>query len=75
MEERLAERQHDSTYLSLMYEHGTHFVFPESLLKIMLPVGADLMTLIFNAGREYPKECKAVREDIDIKLREIITEW
>ena len=41
----------------------------------MLPVGADLMTLIFNAGREYPKECKAVREDIDIKLREIITEW
>jgi len=72
MEERLAEKQHDSTFLSLIYEHGTHFVFPESLLKIMLPVGTDLMTLVFKAGREYPKECKAVREDIDIKLREII---
>ena len=75
MEERLAERQHDSTYLSLMYEHGTHFVFPESLLKIMLPVGADLMPMVFKAGRQYPKECTAVREDIDIKLRETIAEW
>ena len=75
MEERLSEKQHDCTYLSLIYEHGTHFVFPESLLKIMLPVGADLMTLVFKAGREHPRECKAVREDIDIKLREIIAEW
>ncbi|MBQ6439922.1 MAG: acyl-CoA thioester hydrolase [Mogibacterium sp.] len=75
MEERLAEKPHDSTYLSLIYEHGTHFVFPESLLKIMLPVGADLMSLAFKAGREYPKECKAVRIDIDNKLSEIIREW
>ena len=58
-----------------MYEHGTHFVFPESLLKIMLPVGADLMPMVFKAGRQYPKECTAVREDIDRKLRETIAEW
>ena len=75
MEERLSENQHDCTYLSLIYEHGTHFVFPESLLRKMLPIGADLMTLLFKAGREYPKECKVVREDIDIKLRKIIAEW
>lgn len=75
MEGRLAEKPHDSTYLSLIYEHGTHFVFPESLLKIMLPVGGDLMSLAFKAGREYPKECKAVRIDIDNKLCEIIREW
>ena len=75
MEQRLAEKPHDSTYLSLIYEHGTHFVFPESLLKIMLPVGADLMTLAFSAGRKYPKECRAVREDIDNKLSGIIREW
>ena len=75
MEERLDEKPHDSTYLSLIYEHGTHFVFPESMLRIMLPVGADLMTLLFKAGREYPKECKAVREDIDNKLKEIVKEW
>ena len=75
MEERLSEKAHDCTYLSLIYEHGTHFVFPESLMRKMLPVGADLMTLLFKAGREHPQECKAVREDIDIKLREVISEW
>ena len=69
------ELPHECVHEAWLYEHGTHFVFPESLLRIMLPVGADLMTLVFKAGREYPKECKAVREDIDIRLREIITEW
>ena len=58
-----------------MKHMNKQIVFPESLLEIMLPVGADLMTLLFKARREHPKECKAVREDIDIKLREIITEW
>ena len=75
MENRLAEKPHDCTYLSLIYEHGTHFVFPESLLNIMLPGLGNLMPLIFSAGRKYPKECKAVREDIDNKLSEIIREW
>lgn len=75
MEERLADKPHECSYLSLTYEHGTHFVFPESLLKIMLPVGGDLMTMLFKAGREYPKECKAVREDIDSRLRAEISGW
>jgi hypothetical protein len=26
-------------------------------------------------GAYYPKECKAVREDIDNKLSEIVREW
>ena len=75
MEDRLAERSHDCIYLSLIYEHGTHFVFPESLLNIMLPGLGNLMPLIFSAGRKYPRECKAVRVDIDNKLSEIIREW
>lgn len=75
MEERLSILPHDSTYLSLIYEHGTHFVFPESLLNILLPVGGDLMSMAFRAGREHPEECKAVRIDIDNKLREVIAEW
>ena len=75
MEERLKEKPHECTYLSLIYEHGTHFVFPESLLRIMFPAGGDLMPLVFKAGRSYPKECRAVREDIDRNLKEIITKW
>lgn len=26
----------------MVYAHGTHFVFPEGMLKIMLPVGSGL---------------------------------
>ncbi|MBQ6388840.1 MAG: acyl-CoA thioester hydrolase [Mogibacterium sp.] len=72
MEERLGEKPHDSTYLSLIYEHGTHFVFPESMLRIMLPFGGDLLPRLFRAGREFPAECRAVREDIDRHLRDEI---
>ena len=66
---------HDSTYTSLTYEFGTHFAFPESLLKIMLPAGGDLITRLFRSGREHPAECRAVREDIDARLTEAIREW
>ena len=41
----------------------------------MLPVGADIMSFAFSAGRRYPGECKAVRVDIDNKLSEMIREW
>ena len=54
---------------------GMHFVFPESLLNIMLPGLGNLMPLIFSAGRKYPRACKAVRVDIDNKLSGIIREW
>ena len=75
MEERLEEKPHDCTFLSLIYEHGTHFVFPESLLKIMMYSAGALMPLVFKAGRQFPRECKAVREDIDRNLCEIISAW
>ena len=32
-EKRLAEKPHDCKTEVVVYEHGTHFVFPESLLK------------------------------------------
>jgi hypothetical protein len=37
MEERLNDRPHSCRFKALIYEHGTHFVFPESMLRIMLP--------------------------------------
>ena len=34
MKKRLEERPHSCKFKALLYEHGTHFVFPETLLKI-----------------------------------------
>lgn len=76
MAERLRSMPHDCKYKTMIYEHGTHFVFPESMMKIMLPVGSGLLVrLAFQAGRKYPKECRAARIDIDRTLAGIIRGW
>ena len=76
MEERLGRLPHDCSYESWLYEHGTHFAFPESLLKSMLPVGSGLLvSFVFKAGKEYPKECRRTRQDIDMRLRAVLAEW
>ena len=76
MEARLAGRPHDCTYESWLYEYGTHFTFPESMLKMMLPVGSGLLvSFMFKAGKEHPKECRETRIDIDRRLRKVLAEW
>ena len=76
MEQRLTEKSHECEYESLLYEHGTHFAFPQSMLDIMMPVIGNLFVgLAFKAGRKYPKECKQTRLDIDRKLTHEISQW
>ena len=41
--ERLKSKPHSCKFKALLYEHGTHFAFPESMLKIMLPAGGSLL--------------------------------
>lgn len=58
---------------SVIYEHATHFVFPESMLKTMLPIGSGIfMKLAFQAARKYPKECQSARMDIDQRVRNAV---
>ena len=76
MEERLSALPHACTYEALLYEHGTHFVFPQTMLKSILPVGSGLLVkLMFRAGREHPKACQATRIDIDRRLRTALEAW
>lgn len=76
MEERLKSKAHDCSCEVLLYQHGTHFVFPQSMLRAMLPVGSGLLVkLAFAAGRKYPEECKQTRLDIDKRLSEAIAIW
>ncbi len=76
MEQRLQEMPHECVFESWIYEHGTHFAFPESMLKLMLPVGSSLLVrIMFRAGKQYPKECRKTRIDIDRRLKKAIREW
>ena len=73
MEKRLSQKKHDSVYETLLYKHGTHFVFPQSMLKKMLPVGSSfLIGLMFDAGKRYAGECRETRIDIDRRLDAIL---
>ncbi|MBE7004237.1 MAG: acyl-CoA thioester hydrolase [Ruminococcaceae bacterium] len=75
MEARLAETPHDCVFDAWLYQYGTHFAFPESMLRLMLPVGSGLLVkLMFRAGREHPKECRSTRLDLDRRLRALLRE-
>ena len=73
MAERLETLPHDCVYEQLTYEHGTHFAFPYSMINPLLT--SLLVSFEFRAGKQFPKECRATRIDIDKKLSEIITKW
>ena len=76
MDRRLKERPHTCEYVPLVYEHGTHFVLPESMLRMALPVGLKfVLRFIFKAANEYPDECEAARKDIDRRLSAALKEW
>ena len=76
MEQRLKERPHSCDYEAVVYEHGTHFVLPESMRRLALPVGLKLvLKFVFRAAKEYPNECEATRKDIDRRLSAAIQEW
>lgn len=75
-ENRLKEKPHDCEVEAVTYKHGTHFVFPESLLKTIFPIGAGfLLKKMFAAAKAYPEECKKTREDIEQRVLKAIKEW
>ncbi len=39
---------------ALVYEHGPHFIFSETLLKKVLPIGSSLLcSFVFKAARDF----------------------
>lgn len=75
-DKRLQEHPHSCDYEAIVYEHGTHFVLPESMLRTALPVGLKfVLKFVFRAAKEYPNECEATRKDIDKRLSAAIKEW
>ena len=75
IKERLDSKPHDCKVKACIYKHGTHFVFPEGMVRYILPVGTDLISAVFRAGRDYPKECRRTRTDIDRRITAAIKAW
>jgi len=75
MVKRLETLPHECEYEAYTYEHGTHFTFPQGMLKKVLPVVSGLLPRVFKAGRTYVKECKVTRIDVDKNITRILKEW
>ena len=57
---------HECDFEAAVYRHGAHFVFPESMLKMILPVGSELVV---------KHAFKTAREDIDRRMTNAIEQW
>lgn len=76
MEMRLKQMDHECTYETHIYEHGTHFVFPEGMARNILPIGINLvLPLIFKEAKGYTKQCEQTRKDIEQTLVQSIRKW
>lgn len=76
MEQRLKEKDHSCSFHAWTYTYGTHFIFPESMMRKILPVGSGLlMCTVFRSGRKHPLECRRTRIDIDQKLNALLAVW
>ncbi len=76
MDKRLKTHPHSCTYDMLTYKYGTHFIFPESMLRLALPFGKNfVMGLVFRSAKEHPKECRQTRLYIDEELSRILSRW
>lgn len=63
-------------YTAYTYQYGTHFVFPQSMIRQMFPlISGALVMCCFESARKHPKECKETRKDIDKKLKMEINKW
>lgn len=58
-----------------IYRYGTHFIFPQSLLTGALPVGGNLLPMLFASGRRHPKECRQSRLHVDAVLQKALAAW
>ena len=74
MEKRLSEKPHECEVEAAVYAHGTHFVFPEGMIRTMLPIGSSLFVgMAFS--KKFAKECRDVRIDIERRATGAISEW
>jgi hypothetical protein len=76
MKARLKIYPHENSTRALIYRHGTHFLYPESMLRQLLPLGSGLfISFCFQEARKYPKKCRAARMDVDQKISEELRRW
>ncbi len=77
MTARLEEKEHTCTYEAVLAEHGTHFVIPEGIMRILAPKWLidRFVTFAFKEAKGHKEECRQIREQIDKAISKAINKW
>ena len=77
MKEKIEESECNCNLKVLIYEHCSHFIFPESMMKLLLPgFLVDLiLPIVYSETKGYVKECRRSRIDLDEHIQTIIKAW
>ena len=75
MKERLNTRDGDCRCVTITYRHGTHFLFPQSMLTHSIPLISSGIVWIFREGRRHTKECRKNRIDLEKRVIKEIEKW
>ena len=61
----------------LIYDHCSHLIFPESMVKLLLPgLLVDLiLPRFYSEAKGFVKECRRSRIDLDEHIQSTIKEW
>lgn len=76
MYDRYLELNGPGECLAYIYQHGTHYIYPESLMKMLFPVGDNyVIGKVFKEARDHTDACMDTRIDLDMKLKKILYDW
>ena len=77
MKKKIEESENSCNLEVLIYDHCGHFIFPESMMQLLLPrFLVDLIIPhIFSDSKGFVKECRKSRIDLDEHIQSTIKEW
>ena len=77
MEQRLGECEPKCTWEVHYYDHATHFIFPERMIRNIVPgfLVNPVLKWAFPEARGYTKECREARIDLDNRIAKLIENW
>jgi len=80
MKQRLEEMAPPLTRVivdTCLYDHCTHFIFPESMIKTLIPITLFnfILPRVFKEAKGFKKECQQSRMDLDQRIQSMVKEW
>ncbi len=77
MKKKIEESNSNCKLEVLIYEHCSHFIFPETMMQLILPrfMVDIILPRFYSETKGYTKECRKSRIDLDNHIQSLFKEW